>query len=219
MIADNFWKIIFILLVLTGLVFWFKSHRENSTFKATASDLADIITFEEKARPRNEAEAQERFYKAIALVHDAEVSGISMEELFAAAFEYNDIGNDSSEARMVRNELLAARSTAEKLGLLADDGIWRLRDGEAPKITAGPFKGEKAVITRHVPASIAPEANLFMGNFVLVPESVAAVAMDLEITEDVVHTSSELWNAEIITKEQNKAIKDSFYAQKARTKY
>ena len=48
MIADNFWKIIFILIVLTGLVFWFKNNRENRNFKANASELADLVSFEEE---------------------------------------------------------------------------------------------------------------------------------------------------------------------------
>lgn len=219
MIADNFWKIIFILIVLTGLVFWFKNHREKSNFKGTASQLADLVTFDEESRPRNAAEAQERFYSAIALIHDSAESGIDTEELFAAAFEYNDISNDGAEGSMVRNGLMEARGTAEKLGVLADDGIWTLRDGKAPTITAGPFKGEAAEITLHVPASIAPDAELFIGNFVLVPASVAAVARDLEVTEDVLHSSSKLFNAEIISREQNKAIKDAYYLQKERMKY
>ena len=45
MIADNFWKILFILIICTGLAFWWKSYREDSAFKHNASELADHIAY------------------------------------------------------------------------------------------------------------------------------------------------------------------------------
>ena len=54
---------------------------------------------------------------------------------------------------------------------------------------------------------------------ILVPESVANLTRDLELTENVLNTSIKLANADIITSEAAAAIKDAYYLQRQKTKY
>jgi hypothetical protein len=219
MISDNFWKILFILMVLTGLVFWYKNYKENTSFNNTASELADLIIFTPETLPRNEEEAQQRFIKAVTLIEMAEQDRIDTSLLLEAAFEYNDIGIDSAEAGLVRNALFDSQANGKKLGIFNQESMWDLQDGQPVEIVNGPYKGEKIAIALHVPASIGEGAQLFLGNMVLVPESVAAISSDLILTEDVYNTSIKLANASVISNDAAKVIKENYYLQRERNKY
>ena len=219
MISDNFWKILFILMVLIGLVFWFKNHTEKTKFKNTASELADLIAFDEENQPDTDEEARTRYVKAVALVNEADESGIDTTLLLEAAFDYNGISADGAEAALVRSSLFDSQANGRKLGIFNEEAYWELRDGQLVEITTGPYKGENIAVALQVPASIGKGASRFLGNMVLVPESVANLAQDLELTENVLNTSIKLANADIITSEAAAAIKDAYYLQRQKTKY
>ena len=158
MISDNFWKILFILMVLTGLVFWYKDHTEQVTFKRTATELADLIAFTEETLPRNEEEAHQRFIKAITLVNDAEEAGIDTGLLVDKAFDYNELSNDGAQANLIRNAIFDSQNSGKKLGIFNEDALWDLRDGQAVEVMKGPYKGEKIAICQRVHSSIGEGA-------------------------------------------------------------
>ena len=218
MLSDNFWKILFILVLLWGIVFWWKSYQEKSAFRASASELAELIAFDEENQPRDMEEAQGRFIQAITLLHNAEQEGIAIDLLVNAANEYNELSKDGGLARMIFSGLFQSLKNANELGIFTDDSLWDLQDGQAVPITKGPFEGEKIAISHHVPPSIGTGAQYFIGNFVLVPESVAAASSDLELTENLYNTSIKLLSADIIAGDEAKAIKDNFYLQRERNR-
>jgi hypothetical protein len=219
MISDNFWKILFLLMVFTGLGFWFKSHSEKTSFKRTASSLADLIAFTEETLPRDDAEAQERFIKAVTLIHDAGESGIDRTELLDAAFAYNEIGRDGAEAILVRESLFDSLDNANKLGIFNNETIWDLQDGQAVKIAEGPYAGENIAVALIIRPDIGEGARFFPGNMLIVPASIAAINRDLELTEKVLNTSIKLANANVISADAAKAIKENYYLQRDRNKY
>ena len=218
MLSDNFWKILFILILLAGLVFWWKDYRGKSAFKANASELAGLIALDEENQPRDMEEAQGRFIRAIELLHNAEQDGHTLDLLVNAANEYNDISTDSGLARMISSGLFQSLKNAEDLGIFTDDSHWDLQDGQPVPITRGPFEGEDIAISHLVPPSLGPGAQYFVGNFVLVPESVAAASGDFELTENLYNTSIELLSADLIEGGEAKAIKDNFYLQRDRNR-
>lgn len=218
MISDNFWKILFVLMLLGGLVFWYKSHRSKAAFNNAASELAALIDFDEESMPHDDAEAQERFIKAITLLYHMEESGMDTSLLLTAAHKNNEVTSDSGHARLIDSSLYESLAHAKNFGIFNDDSIWDLEEGRAVKIVEGPFKGENIAVTYFVPPAIAEGARLFLGNFVLVPESVAAASQDIELTELLHLTSTKLANANIITAGEAKAIKDNFYLQRKRSR-
>ncbi len=141
MISDNFWKILFLLMVFTGLGFWFKNHSEKTAFKRSASELADLVAFSEESLPRNDEEAHGRFIKAVTLLHEASAEGIDNGLLLDAAFEYNGIGRDGAEAILVRDSLQDSLDNARRLGFINNETIWDLRDGQNVKISEGALCG------------------------------------------------------------------------------
>jgi hypothetical protein len=210
MISDNFWKILFILMLLTGLGFWYKSSTERKAFKITTSQLADLVSFTEETLPRNDEEAHQRFIRAVSLVYEAEQQGTERaRQLLDATFDYNEISKDGAKANLIRNAILDSVSSCRKLGVFNEESYWDLQDGQAVEITEGPYTGEKITVTHRVPPSIAPGARLFLGNFLIVPESIAAVSRDVELTQDVVYTSTKLANAEIISDAEALLIKQN----------
>ena len=219
MISDNFWKILFLLMVFTGLGFWFKNHSEKNAFKRSASELADLIAFTEDTLPRNDDEAEQRFIRAVTLLHDAGEREIDSGELLDAAFEYNGISRDGAEASLVKESLFDSLGSANKLGIFNPESIWDLQDGQPVEIAEGPYKGEDIAVARIVLPEIGAGARYFPGNMLIVPASVAAINRDLELTEKVLNASIKLANANIISSDAAKAIKENYYLQRERNKY
>ncbi|MGI9244847.1 MAG: hypothetical protein ACR2RV_28850 [Verrucomicrobiales bacterium] len=219
MISDNFWKILFVLMVVAGLVFWFRDYSEKTAFKRSASELADLIAFDEETLPRNDEEAHGRFIKSLTLIHEANTEGTESTTLLDAAFEYNGISRDGAEAILIRECLLDGLDNAKKLGIFNNETIWDLQDGQMVKIPEGVYKDESIGVTNFVHPDIGPGARLFLGNMMLVPASIAALNRDLELTEKVLNTSIKLANADIIQPDAAKAIKENYYRQRERNKY
>jgi len=117
MISDNFWKILFLLMVFTGLWFWFKNHSEKNVFKRSASELADLIAFSEDTLPRNDAEAEQRFIRDLVERTVTQLEGhAERADLTALATHLDQHPATSSsvaagtEVRMSRRLFLAIRS-------------------------------------------------------------------------------------------------------------
>ena len=217
MIGDHFWKTVLALFLLAGLGFWFHNYQKNRAFGGLTMDLAELISFTDDTMPADEEEAQQRFIKAFTLIHNSREEGEDPGLMFDSAFKYNETSTSGSKASLIRRAIYAAEAQGKKLGIFNEESIWDLQDGQLVKIVEGPFSGEKIAILRSVPASIAKRAEFFIGNFVLVPESVAAVSQDLVITENLYNASSELAAAEVITPATAKLIKTQYYKHRNRT--
>jgi len=74
---------------------------------------------------------------------------------------------DEDKEAILRNLMIL-----ERLGCLTDDGMSKLRRGNAPTITRGPFAGEIVEVDHIIPRSVAPELDEKLFNLEFIPSSV-----------------------------------------------
>ncbi|MFT4547881.1 MAG: hypothetical protein ACI8XO_002306 [Verrucomicrobiales bacterium] len=219
MISDHFWKFILFLILTTCLIFWYRDYEEKRATNNLVWELADLVSFTAETRPSTLGEAHSRFVKAVTLLHTNRMGGAKVNELLDAVFENNGLSIDGAKANLIRHALLDSEKIAKELGVFNEDSIWDLEDGHLVKITNGPFAGENFAIVHRVPATIGKGAEFFIGNFLIVPESVAAVTQDFVLTEDVLSTAFKLSAAEVLRKEDANLIKKNYSLQRESNKY
>ena len=66
-------------------------------------------------------------------------------------------------------------AACEQYGLFSSANLVKMKRGENPIMENGTYKGEKAVISQRVPIFAAREACHHPANFVILPETVAAL--------------------------------------------
>jgi hypothetical protein len=72
----------------------------------------------------------------------------------------------------VNDSLLRNRIILERLGCLDETGMAKLRRGNAPTITKGPYKGELATVDHIIPRSVCPELDNKLYNLEFMPASI-----------------------------------------------
>ena len=92
----------------------------------------------------------------------------------AEAIEQAQIQNGSqgtSRAQETAKSLLRNLTILERLGCLDDAGLDKLRRGNAPTITRGPYAGELATGDHIIPRSVCPELDNKLFNLEFMPET------------------------------------------------
>ena len=77
----------------------------------------------------------------------------------------------SERARMLAESLARNRSILEHLGCLDEAGMGKLRTGNAPTITKGPYAGELATGDHIIPRSVSPALDNVLLNLEFMPET------------------------------------------------
>lgn len=110
-----------------------------------------------------------RLLKCVYWLNEARNRGRSAESVVFEA----QAATHSTDARgaLVRDSLLRNLDIAEKLGCLTDENIVKLRRGNSPVVTLGPYAGEKAEVDHIVPVSVAPELAKEFANLELLPQT------------------------------------------------
>lgn len=76
---------------------------------------------------------------------------------------------DTPRAKADRTSLLRNLTILERLGCLDDAGMEKLRKGNAPKITKGPYAGDIASVDHIIPRSVAPGLDEKLYNLEFMP--------------------------------------------------
>ena len=91
MILDQFWKIIFIILLGIGFSFWWKMKKSDKAHSFLIDELGELITTEIKSASANaDKKAQESFYKSIEIIRQ-------IEEIIGEDFEINQVISEAIE--------------------------------------------------------------------------------------------------------------------------
>lgn len=113
--------------------------------------------------------ANPRVNRVLYYLHQAESAGVAPDVALAEAFQANS--TTGLLAALALEVQLRNYQHAQCWGLLTAEGLGRLRRGEAPTITRGPYAGEKTDVDHIVPISWAPEAGNSMANLEIRPAS------------------------------------------------
>ena len=68
MLIDQFWKILFVILVATGCWFWWKSNSKKKAYKAQVAELAHLIDVREGALPKTPEKAEVHTFQAVGIL-------------------------------------------------------------------------------------------------------------------------------------------------------
>ena len=75
-------------------------------------------------------------------------------------------------AQETASALLRNLTILERLGCLTEEGLAKLRRGNAPTITKGPYAGELATVDHIIPRSVCPELDNMLFNQEFMPDSI-----------------------------------------------
>ena len=132
--------------------------------------LTNVATLIEPARlaALGKRKASERVQKAVALLEDARQDGFSVSAIADNAVwlaHYTNAWLGSA----TYNQLCKNHQTADFFGVLNEAGLKEMRQGKAPTIPRGKFKGQTLSVDGIVPSALAPELDHVVANLQLMP--------------------------------------------------
>ena len=97
-------------------------------------------------------------------------SGLGPSALIAEAHQANGI-EETTREQIQREALLRNLTILGRLGCLDAESMSKLRRGNAPTITRGPYAGELAHVDHIVPRSVVPELDNALFNLEFMPDT------------------------------------------------
>ena len=148
-----------------------RNHQES---KAQSGRLVDIISPlidpDRLDTLKGKRAATPRLRKACYWLTQARSEGYDpaaiIDRAHATALPRNPSREDEQKAALLRNLQIL-----ERLGCLDSQGLDKLRRGDAPTITTGPYTGELATADHIIPRSICPELDNAIFNLEFLPDT------------------------------------------------
>ena len=121
-----------------------------------------------KAGNAGRARSQPKAQADHVLLAQARAGGADPGELIDQAQGIND-STGTPRAPLVKASLLRNLKICDGLGLLTLENLWRLRHGNAPVVTRGPYVGQNAEVDHIVPRSVSLETDNELANLEMLP--------------------------------------------------
>jgi hypothetical protein len=132
--------------------------------------LASLIDPAKLATLQGERSANPRVLKCVYWLNDARVRGLQPATVISDAQHLN-LSADQLHAPLVEAALLRNLDIAAKLGCLTPENLLRMRHGNSPMISRGPYTGEPAEVDHIVPIAVEPALGKEIANLELMPRS------------------------------------------------
>lgn len=153
------WIILLVFAVITG----FQLYYANSP----PHQIAALISPSKLASLSTVRAANPRVQKYVAILETARRSGRDPAVVAADAVEIAGLRGllaELTSAAMLRNLTIA-----ERLGCLTSAGLEEMRQGRAPTVMKGPYKGDQLSVDHIIPLSVVPELDRVIANLELMP--------------------------------------------------
>jgi 5-methylcytosine-specific restriction endonuclease McrA len=157
------WSVAGVLVFVVSGLSWLFSPLEAVLAIRSLSDPAKLAALGQRG-------ANPRVNKLVYWLDTARRKGLGPERAIEFAQTLNGVTGLPAELR--REALLRNLTIAERLGLLTPENLDRLRRGNAPTVTLGPYAGEPTEVDHIVPVSLAPEVGNELANLELLPKTV-----------------------------------------------
>jgi hypothetical protein len=157
------WSVGTLLVGLVAAAAWWFSPLEAVLAIRSLSDPANLATLGKRG-------ANPRVNKLVYWLETARQRGLGPDRAVEFAQWLNGVTGEPVALR--RDALVRNLTIAERLGLLTAPNLDRLRRGNAPTITRGPYAGEMTEVDHIVPVSLAPELGNELANLELLPATV-----------------------------------------------
>ena len=133
-----------------------------------ANLLAPLIDPEKLDTLKGKRAATPRLRKACYWLQMAHMSGFDAGEIIDQAHAQTG-PHEPNRAKAQRDSLIRNRVILERLGCIDEAGMIKLRKGNAPTITKGPYAGEIVTGDHIIPRSICPELDNTLYNLEMMP--------------------------------------------------
>ena len=209
MIADYFWKVIFLILLIIGLNFWFGWRDEVNTHKRNVYALAEIL---DKPTRKGDKACRTATFQSMFHLHEIEkVKGkksfipftsekkfeikLVMDELV----EENLINISLEEIRLFIDVLRENYNNARDFGLFENEqSLEALEEGRGTKIMTGPWRGESLELGHFISPEINDTIQFHFVNRLILPETVKAAMEFADITKDVRDRADRMKRAKVL---------------------
>lgn len=197
MIADYFWKVIFIILLVIGLKFWFERRDEVNSYNKHLSALAEIL---ESPTKKGDKACKRVAFQSMYHLHEIEkVKG----EKFEIRTVMNEIEKDLNASReeisLIVDVLRENYSNAQDFGLFrSQESREALEEGRSMKVMSGPWKGEALDLGHFISPEINDTVQFHFINRLILPETVKAAMEFADITKDVRDRADRMKRAKIL---------------------
>ncbi len=160
----SFWPVWFLAWFLLGVL-----GAQAGTVDSYAAKVSGLIA-PGKLATLGVRGANPRVYKFVALLAEAEQEGVAARKVTGGAVAMAGMRGDA--AKLTAKAMLRNLTIARRLGCLDQEGLNKLRQGKAPTIHRGPYKGEEASVDHIIPRAVVPELDNTIVNLELLPLSV-----------------------------------------------
>mgnify|MGYP001291292721 FL=1 len=198
MIADYFWKIIFLILLIIGLNFWFDWRDEVNSLNRHLNALTEII---EKPTRKGDKACRTATFQSI--FHLREIEKVKGEkfEVRSVIEEIRKNVTDVSREEMglIVDVLRENYNNARNFGLFKNEqSLEALEEGRGTKIMAGPWRGESLELGHFISPEINDTIQFHFVNRLILPETVKAAMEFADITKDVRDRADRMKRAKVL---------------------
>jgi len=198
MIADYFWKIIFLILLIIGLNFWFDWRDEVNSLNRHLNALTEII--ENPTRKGDKACRTATFQSIFHLREIEKVKGEKFEvRSVMEEIRKNVTDVSREEMGLIVDVLRENYNNARNFGLFKNEqSLEALEEGRGTKIMAGPWRGESLELGHFISPEINDTIQFHFVNRLILPDTVKAAMEFADITKDVRDRADRMKRAKVL---------------------
>ena len=198
MIADYFWKVIFLILLIIGLNYWFDWRDDVNSLNRHLNALTEII---EKPTRKGDKACRTATFQSI--FHLREIEKVKGEkfEVRSVMEEIRENVTDISREEMglIVDVLRENYNNARNFGLFKNEqSLEALEEGRGTKIMAGPWRGEPLELGHFISPEINDTIQFHFSNRLILPETVKAAMEFADITKDVRDRADRMKRAKVL---------------------
>ncbi|MBA4715898.1 MAG: hypothetical protein ACJ0IZ_00225 [Verrucomicrobiales bacterium] len=198
MIADYFWKVIFLILLIIGLNYWFDWRDDVNSLNRHLNALTEII---EKPTRKGDKACRTATFQSIYHLREIEKVRGEKFEVRAVIEEIRENVTDISREEMglIVDVLRENYNNARNFGLFKNEqSLEALEEGRGTKIMAGPWRGEPLELGHFISPEINDTIQFHFSNRLILPETVKAAMEFADITKDVRDRADRMKRAKVL---------------------
>ena len=198
MIADYFWKVIFLILLIIGLNYWFDWRDEVNSLNRHLNALTEII---EKPTRKGDKACRTATFQSIYHLREIEKVRGEKFEVRTVIEEIRENVTDISREEMglIVDVLRENYNNARNFGLFKNEqSLEALEEGRGTKIMTGPWKGESLELGHFISPEINDTIQFHFSNRLILPETVKAAMEFADITKDVRDRADRMKRAKVL---------------------
>ncbi len=199
MIADYFWKVIFLVLLIIGLNYWFDWRDEVNSYNRHLNALAEIL---EKPTRKGDKACRAATFQSMFHLHKIEkVKGekFGVRSVMDELLKENLINISLEERSLSVDVLRETYNNARDFGLFKNEqSLEALEEGRGTKLMAGPWRGETLQLGHFISPEINDTIQYHFVNRLILPETVKAAMEFADITKDVRDRADRMKRAKVL---------------------